>query len=310
MQVDFSKTCGVKAFLGSSTGNMLVNNPDSLERLFSEVPALIAVHSEDEAIIAANKQRYAGLHGEDLPVSFHPLIRSEEACYVSTARAVERAERCGTRLHVLHLSTGRELSLFDNQKPLSEKRITAEVCVHHLWFCDEDYARLGNAIKCNPAIKTVRDREMLREGLKSGLIDIVATDHAPHLPAEKQGNCLKAASGMPLVQYSLVAMLEMARNGVFTVEQVVEKMCHAPAMLYRIDRRGFLRPGYHADITVIDPHAEFTVSKQDILSRCGWSPFEGVTFHSKVVKTFVNGNLVYDDGRINESAKGKRLLFN
>lgn len=310
MQVDFSKTCGVKAFLGSSTGNMLVNNPDSLERLFSEVPALIAVHSEDEAIIAANKQKYAGLHGENLPVSYHPLIRSEEACYVSTARAVERAERCGTRLHVLHLSTGRELSLFDNQKPLSEKRITAEVCVHHLWFCDEDYARLGNAIKCNPAIKTARDREMLREGLKSGLIDIVATDHAPHLPAEKQGNCLKAASGMPLVQYSLVAMLEMARNRVFTVEQVVEKMCHAPAMLYRIDRRGFLRPGYHADITVIDPHAEFTVSTKDILSRCGWSPFEDVTFHNKVVKTFVNGNLVYDDGRIDGSAKGKRLLFN
>ena len=310
LDVDYSRTCGVKAFLGSSTGNMLVNDEDALHRLFAEVPALIAVHSEDEATIAANRARYVAERGDDLPVEYHPLIRNAEACYVSTARAVERAARYGTRLHVLHLSSARELPLFDGTLPLECKRITAEVCVHHLWFCDEDYARLGNMIKCNPAIKTVADREALREALKSGVIDIVATDHAPHLWSEKQGNCLKAASGMPLVQFSLVAMLEMAHQGVFTVEQVVEKMCHAPARLYRIDRRGFLRRGYHADIAIIDPNAEFTVTQHDVVSRCGWSPFVGTTFHNRVVKTFVNGSEVYSSGTFSEKPRGQRVRFN
>ena len=310
LDVDYSRTCGVKAFLGSSTGNMLVNDEDALHRLFAEVPALIAVHSEDEATIAANRARYVAERGDDLPVEYHPLIRNAEACYVSTARAVERAARYGTRLHVLHLSSARELPLFDGTLPLECKRITAEVCVHHLWFCDEDYARLGNMIKCNPAIKTVADREALREALKSGVIDIVATDHAPHLWNEKQGNCLKAASGMPLVQFSLVAMLEMVRQGVFTVEQVVEKMCHAPARLYRIDRRGFLRRGYHADIAIIDPNAEFTVTQHDVVSRCGWSPFVGTTFHNRVVKTFVNGSEVYSSGTFSEKPRGQRVRFN
>ena len=310
LDVDYSRTCGVKAFLGSSTGNMLVNDEDALHRLFAEVPALIAVHSEDEATIAANRARYVAERGDDLPVEYHPLIRNAEACYVSTARAVERAAQYGTRLHVLHLSSARELPLFDGTFPLECKRITAEVCVHHLWFCDEDYARLGNMIKCNPAIKTAADREALREALKSGVIDIVATDHAPHLWNEKQGNCLKAASGMPLVQFSLVAMLEMVRQGVFTVEQVVEKMCHAPARLYRIDRRGFLRRGYHADIAIIDPNAEFTVTQHDVVSRCGWSPFVGTTFHNRVVKTFVNGSEVYSSGTFSEKPRGQRVRFN
>ncbi len=310
LKVDYSKTCGVKAFLGSSTGNMLVNDSTALHRLFSEIPALIAVHSEDEATIAANRRKFTALHGDDLPVQYHPLIRSAEACYVSTARAVERAAKYGTRLHVLHLSTAREVPLFDHSTPLAEKRITAEVCVHHLWFSNKDYARLGNMIKCNPAIKTPADREVLREALKSGAIDIVATDHAPHTWEEKQGNCLKAASGMPLVQFSLVAMLEMADMGIFSLEQVVEKMCHAPARLYRIDRRGFLRPGYHADIAVVKPDDEYTVTKGDIVSRCGWSPFIGTTFHNRVVKTYVNGAIVYDNGTFDETVKGRRLYFN
>lgn len=310
LAVDYSKTCGVKAFLGSSTGNMLVSDSEALHRLFAEVPALVAVHSEDEATIAANRARYVAECGDDLPVELHPLIRSAEACYVSTARAVERAARYGTRLHVLHLSTARELQLFDSTTPLAEKRVTAEVCVHHLWFSDADYARLGNMIKCNPAVKTAADREALRDGLRNGAIDIVATDHAPHLWQEKQGNCLKAASGMPLVQFSLVAMLEMAGQGVFTVEQVVDKMCHAPARLYRIDRRGFLRPGYHADIAIVAPGEEFTVGEENIVSRCGWSPFMGVTFHNRVIKTFVNGNVVYDRGKFADSTCGNRLNFN
>ena len=309
-QVDFSRVCGVKAFLGSSTGNMLIDDRSALHRLFSSIPAVIAVHAEDEAIIRANRARYVAERGDDLPVELHPLIRSAEACYACTARAVELAERCGTRLHVFHLSTERELALFSNA-PLADKRITAEVCVHHLWFTDRDYARLGNRIKCNPAIKTLADREALREALRSGRLDVVATDHAPHLPAEKEGNCLKAASGMPLVQFSLVAMLEMAREGIFTTEMVVEKMCHAPAQLYRIDRRGYIRPGYYADLAVVrrddDGH---TVTDADVLSKCGWTPFHGTVMHHHVERTFVNGEEAFANGRINEAVRGRRLLFN
>lgn len=307
-QVDFSRVCGVKVFMGSSTGNMLVDNKDTLRSIFSEIPSIVAIHSEDEAIINRNKAYYSERFGNDLPVYFHPLIRSAEACYVSTARAVELANECGTRLHVLHISSAREMELLDN-KPLSEKKITAEVCVHHLWFTDNNYAQKGNRIKCNPAVKTHADREALRNALKNGLIDVVATDHAPHLLSEKQGGCLTAASGMPLVQYSLVAMLEMARKGIFTYEIVIDKMCHAPATLYRINKRGFIREGYYADLVLVNQNASYTVEAKDIKSKCAWSPFEGERLHHKVQTTFVNGNKVYDNGIINTDIRGERLSF-
>lgn len=307
-KTDFSRVCGVKVFMGSSTGNMLVDNNHTLQSIFSEIPAIVAIHSEDEAIINRNKAYYSERFGNNLPVQFHPLVRSTEACYVSTARAVELATQCNTRLHILHISTARELSLLTNA-PLAEKRITAEVCVHHLWFTDNDYAQSGNRIKCNPAIKTYADRTALREGLKSGLIDVVATDHAPHLLSEKQGGCFTAASGMPLVQYSLVAMLEMAHQGIFDITAVVDKMCHAPATLYRIDKRGFIREGYFADLVLVNDKASYLVESQDIKSRCGWSPFEGMRLHNQVCTTFVNGQKVYDNGNIIEGVQGKRLTF-
>lgn len=307
-KVDFSRVCGVKVFMGSSTGNMLVDDKETLRGIFSELPTIIAIHSEDETTINRNKALYTERFGNDLPVYFHPLIRSAEACYVSTARAVELAQECGTRLHVLHMSSAKELTLLED-KPLTEKKITAEVCVHHLWFTDNDYAQYGNRIKCNPAVKTHADREALRNGLKSGLIDVVATDHAPHLMSEKQGGCLVAASGMPLVQYSLVAMLEMADKGIFTTEMVVDKMCHAPATLYRINKRGFIREGYYADLALVDTNASYVVEAKDIKSRCGWSPFEGTKLHNRVHTTFVNGAKAYEDGHVIENVKGKRLTF-
>ena len=308
-RVDFTKVCGVKAFLGASTGNMLIDKSSSLERLFSEVPAIIAIHSEDEAIIRANVERYRAEYGDDVPVAMHPLIRSAEACYECTARAVDLAARCGSRLHVLHLSTAKELSLFSTGL-LEKKNITAEVCVHHLWFDDSAYATLGARIKCNPAVKTVADRNSLRAAVVDGRLDVVATDHAPHLLSEKEGGALKAASGMPLVQYSLMAMLEMARDGVFTPAQVVEKMCHAPARLYRIARRGYLRKGYYADVVVVHCNPEgHVVSDADVVSRCGWTPFVGANMHHSVKRTYVNGELAYCDGVVNEDVRGSRLLF-
>ena len=307
-KVDFSQVCGVKVFMGSSTGNMLVDDRETLRSIFSEIPAIVAIHSEDEATINRNKAYYTQRFGNDLPVYFHPLVRSAEACYVSTARAVELAHECGTRLHVLHISSAREMSLLDSA-PLAEKKITAEVCVHHLWFTDNDYAQYGNRIKCNPAVKTHADREALRNALKNNLIDVVATDHAPHLMSEKQGGCFTAASGMPLVQYSLVAMLEMARKGIFTIEMVVDKMCHAPAVLYRINKRGFIREGYYADLVLVDATASSTVHAGEIKSRCGWSPFEGVTMHHKVHTTYVNGQKAYHNGEVNTQVKGRRLTF-
>lgn len=308
-KADFTTSCGVKVFLGSSTGNMLVDNRETLRRIFSEIPALIAIHSEDEAIIARNKSYYRSRFGEDLPLCFHPLIRSAEACYASTARAMELATQCGTRLHVLHLSTARELQLLSDA-PLAEKRITAEVCVHHLWFNDNDYSRYGNRIKCNPAIKTYGDRAALRQAVNTGLLDVVATDHAPHTLAEKQGSCLRAASGAPLVQFSLVAMLEMAAQGIFTIEKVVEKMCHAPAELYHIDRRGFLRPGYYADLVLVSPDAHNLVTDAQVVSRCGWTPFAGITFSHRVAATYVNGALAYDHGTFSDNLHGEKLRFN
>ena len=309
-RVDARRVAGVKLFMGSSTGNMLVDDERALAAIFAETPCLIAAHCEDEATIRRNTTHYRALLGDDVPVACHPLIRSAEACYRSSAKAVELAGRYGARLHVFHLSTGREMSLFDPGKPLADKRITAEVCVHHLWFSDEDYARLGSRIKCNPAIKTAADRQALRQAVAEGRIDVVATDHAPHLPAEKEGGALRAASGMPLVQHSLVAMLQLAAQGVLTVELVVERMCHAPAVLYRIVRRGYIRPGYYADLALVNPHSPWTVSRDNILYKCGWSPFEGATFDAAVQATWVNGRLVYDRGAFDESARGMRLEFN
>lgn len=306
--VDFTRVCGVKVFMGSSTGNMLVDNKETLRRIFGEIPSIVAIHSEDEEIINRNKQYYTQRFGQDLSVFFHPLIRSQEACYTSTARAIELANECNTRLHILHISTEKELTLLE-RKPLAEKKVTAEVCVHHMWFSDNDYAQFGNKIKCNPAIKTYADRKALRAGLNDGLIDVVATDHAPHLWEEKRGSCLTAASGMPLVQYSLVAMLEMARNGIFTIETVVDKMCHAPAILYHINKRGFIRKGYYADLVLVDDKVSCVVDAKEIKSKCGWSPFEGVVFHNKVHTTFVNGEKVYEKGVVNKNVHGKRLTF-
>jgi dihydroorotase len=309
-KVNPAEVCGVKVFMGSSTGNMLVDNRETLSRIFAEIPMLIATHCEDEATIQANKARYKAEYGDDLPIQFHHLIRDAEACYKSSAFAVELATKFNARLHVLHLSTAREMALFGNKKPLKEKKITAEVCVHHLWFSDQDYEQYGNRIKWNPAVKTENDRLKLIEALNQDLIDVVATDHAPHLLSEKEGNCLKAASGGPLVQFSLPAMLELAAKGYFTVEQVVRKMCHAPADLFRVQKRGYIQPGFYADLVLVNPAKSMLVTAEIVLSKCGWSPFEGTMLNHSVEKTWVNGQLAYSDGKVNTAIRGKRLMFN
>lgn len=308
-KIDSRTVCGVKVFMGSSTGNMLVDNTETLSGIFAEIPMLIATHCEDEATIQENKAYYKSLFGDDLPIKYHPLIRNVEACYRSSSFAVNLAEKYNARLHVLHISTEKEMSLFDNSKPLTEKKITSEVCVHHLWFSDADYEKYGNRIKWNPAIKSETDRLALIEAVNSGKIDVVATDHAPHLLREKEGSCLKAASGGPLIQHSLVSMLQMAKNGLFTFEKVIEKMCHAPAELYRVEKRGFIRKGYYADLVLIDPDKSWTVNQSNILYKCAWSPFEGTNFDYKVLTTWVNGNKVFDDDIVDETIRGKRLLF-
>lgn len=308
-RLDRSRVPGLKLFLGSSTGNMLVDKKDALERIFSESDLLIAVHAEKEEIIKRNIAYYTQQYGEDLDISFHSKIRSEEACYASSSEAVELATRLGTRLHILHLSTAKETTLLDNKLPLKDKKITGEVCVHHLWFYDGDYALFGNRIKWNPSIKTLADRTALREAVNNDKIDIIATDHAPHLLSEKEGSCLKAASGGPLVQHSLIVMLELAMEGRFTYEKVVDKMAHKPAELFHIDRRGYIRPGYYADLVLIDPNKTWTVSKENILTKCGWSPFEGYTFHHSVDTTWVNGEVVWHNGQINPNLHGKELKF-
>ncbi len=307
-KVDPKKVCGVKVFMGASTGNMLVDNDSTLRRIFAEVDILIATHCEKEEIIRANMESYRKKWGEELPIATHPLIRSAEACYRSSAQAIELADKYGTRLHVLHLSTAREMALF-SAAPLEEKKITAEVCVHHLWFSDQDYERLGARIKWNPAVKSEADREALREALTAGKLDVVATDHAPHLLSEKEGGAMKAASGGPLVQHSLQVMLQLADKGVLTREQVVEKMCHAPARLYRVRERGFIREGYFADLVLVDPTKPYTVTPQNILYKCGWSPFEGETFGATVVKTFVNGQLLWDGKKVTDNIFGSPLAF-
>ena len=300
---------GIKLFLGSSTGNMLVDNPETLENIFSNTKMLIAVHCEDEATIRANTQKYFDEYGEDIPVKFHHLIRSEEACYKSSSKAIELAKKTGARLHVFHLSTAIETGLFRNDIPLKDKKITAEVCVHHLTFTNEDYDTKGGLIKWNPAVKTQKDKDGLWEALLDNRIDVIATDHAPHTWEEKQNVYTKCPSGAPLVQHSLVVMLENYKNGKISLERIVEKMAHNPAILFRIEKRGFIREGYKADLVLVDLNQNWTVKKENILYKCGWSPLEGTEFHSKVTHTFVNGKLVYENGKITQEKFGERLLF-
>ena len=300
---------GIKLFLGSSTGNMLVDNPETLENIFSKTKMLIAVHCEDESTIRKNTEIYKEKFGEDIPMKYHHLIRSEESCYLSSSKAVELAKKTGARLHIFHVSTAKETELFQNNIPLKEKKITAEVCVHHLTFTDEDYETKGTLIKWNPAVKTEKDKNGLWEALLDDRIDIVATDHAPHTREEKQNAYTKAPSGAPLVQHSLVAMIEHCKKGKISLEKIVEKMCHNPAVLFQIEKRGFVKEGFKADLVLVDLDDEFTVSKENILYKCGWSPLEGTTFHSKITHTFVNGNLVFENGKVSEEKFGQRLLF-
>jgi dihydroorotase len=309
LNTDPESVCGIKLFLGSSTGNMLVDNENVLKEIFSKSALLIACHCEDEPTIRKNTEVYRQKYGEDIPMKFHPFIRNREACFITSSYAIKLAREFSTRLHILHLSTADEMKLFDNELALHEKRITSEVCIHHLWFDEADYERLGTFIKWNPSIKTKYDRDALIKGVNNNLIDIIATDHAPHTIEEKSNTYFKSPSGGPLIQHSLVAMMEMYHQGLFSIEKIVEKMCHNPAILFRIKDRGFIREGYKADICLVDPNRSWTVSRENILYKCGWSPFEGTTFSSKVIKTIVNGTLVYDDGIINENFRGQRLMF-
>lgn len=306
---DYSKVAGVKIFMGSSTGNMLVDNKEALEDVFTNVDAIIVTHCEDDPMIKEKQKQMIEQYGEDLPAYFHPIIRNDEACYKSSSFAVELAKKHNTRLHVFHISTAKELSLFTNKIPLKEKRITSEVCIHHLWFSDEDYKTKGNFIKWNPSVKTAYDRDKLFAAMLDGTIDVVATDHAPHTIDEKSQPYLKAPSGGPLVQHSLQAMLQFHKKGKISLEKIAEKMCHNVADLFKIKNRGYIREGYFADLALVNLNASQTVNKSNILYKCGWSPFEGYTFNSVVEKTFVNGHLVYDNGNFNESVKGERLLF-
>ena len=306
--LDKKKVCGVKLFMGSSTGNMLVDQMETLKNIFANAGMLIATHCEDQHIISANSAAYKEKYGEDPDVKYHPEIRNEEACYQSSALAVQLAKETGARLHIMHISTAKELELLEN-KPIAEKNITAEACVSHLFFCDEDYETFGTRIKCNPAIKSKKDRDALRQALTSNLIDVIGTDHAPHLLSEKQGGALKAVSGMPTLQFSLTAVMKLVHEGALTIEQLVQKMCHAPATLYQIKNRGFIRPGYQADLVLVNPTTEWTVNNECILSKCGWSPMEGQTFHSKVVKTFANGHIVYDGQQVDTNYRGQALAF-
>lgn len=309
MNVNPQEVCGIKLFMGSSTGNMLVDDENALKELFSKTSLPVTAHCEAEPVIRKNIEKYRALYGEDIPVNLHPAIRSREACYLSSAHAVNLAREYNTRLHILHLSTADEMKLFSNELPLSRKRITGEVCVHHLWFEESSYDELGNFIKWNPAIKTRFDRDALRNGVNNNLIDIIATDHAPHTLAEKQNSYFKAPSGGPLIQHSLPAMLELWHRKIFSLEKVVEMMCHNPAILFNIKDRGFIREGYKADLCLFNPSSPWNVTKENILYKCGWSPFEGTTFRSKVIKTIINGTIVYDNGVINDDFRGQRLLF-
>ena len=300
---------GVKIFMGSSTGNMLVDDKQVLNDIFSKCDMLIAVHCEDEDTVRKNSAQMKSEYGEDLPIRFHPIIRSEEACYKSSSMAVELAKKHNTRLHILHISTDKETNLFRNDIPLNQKRITSEACIHHLWFDESNYDEKGTLIKWNPAVKSAKDKEGLWKALLDDRIDIIATDHAPHTIDEKNNKYFKAPSGGPLVQHALVAMLEFYHQGKVSLEWIVEKMCHAPATCFQVKERGFIREGYYADLVVVDLDKPWLVEKDNILYHCGWSPFEGETFKSSVIKTFVNGNLVYDGGIFDEQHRGMRLEF-
>jgi dihydroorotase len=300
---------GLKLFLGSSTGDMLVDSSEALDKIFSSTKLLIAVHSEDETTVKNNLQKYKLEYGDDIPVQFHPEIRSVEACYISTVKIIELAKKTGARLHVFHISTAKELDLFTNSIPLEEKQITAEVCIHHLWFSDEDYLTKGNFIKWNPAVKSASDRKALWEALLDDRIDVIATDHAPHTLEEKNQVYTKAPSGGPLVQHAVVAMFEAFHQGKISVEKIVEKMCHNPAKIFKIEKRGFIKEGFYADLAIVDAAKPWSVKKENILYKCGWSPFEGTNFKSRVMYTLVNGQIVNQNGVIKEIKAGKRLLF-
>jgi dihydroorotase len=309
LKLDLKNVCGLKVFQGSSTGNMVVDNIESLEGIFREYKGLLAIHSENDHIIAANMAEYKAKYGEDIPIQAHPKIRSEEACYDASSRAVAMAKKFGTRLHILHISTAKELSLFDNSIPLEEKKITAEACIHHMWFSEKDYDTKGTLIKWNPAVKTANDRDEIFKAMLDDRIDVIATDHAPHTLEEKDQVYTKAPSGGPLIQHSLVAMLDFYFQGKISLEKIADKMSHKVAQLFRIEERGFIREGYFADLVLVDLNAPWTVSKENILAKCGWSPFEGHTFQSQVTHTIVSGHLTYANGQFDESKKGERLTF-
>ena len=309
LKTDPKNVCGVKVFMGSSTGNMLVDNKAVLEGLFKECEMLIATHCEDEETIRANTAKYKSEMGEDLPMRMHPVIRNEEACYKSSSMAVELATKYDTRLHILHISTAKETSLFRNDIPMNEKRITAEACIHHLWFSDADYDTFGSRIKWNPAVKSAADRDEIWRAVNDNRIDVIATDHAPHTIEEKAGTYFNAPSGGPLVQHALVAMLEMHKKGRISLENLVHKMCHAPADLFQVSKRGYIREGYFADLVLVDLNQEWTVTPNNILSKCKWSPFEGHTFEAKVDYTFVNGAIAYHNNQVNDTVRGQRITF-
>ncbi|MEI8137696.1 MAG: dihydroorotase [Bacteroidota bacterium] len=309
LKVDYSKVCGLKLFMGSSTGDMLVDHQEVLEGFFSKTNALVATHCEFDPLVKENQKQIIEEYGENLETYFHPIIRNEEVCFKSSSMAVELAKKHNTRLHILHISTAKELSLFTNKIPLKEKRITAEACIHHLWFCDEDYKTKGNFIKWNPAIKTVYDRDKIFEAVLNDTIDVIATDHAPHTIEEKNLPYLKAPSGGPLVQHGILAMLDLYHDKKITLVKIVQKMSHNVADLFRVEKRGYIKEGYFADLVLVNLNKPQTVTKQNILYKCGWSPFEGHTFKSSIEKTFVNGHLVYDNGKFDESKFGSRLSF-
>jgi len=310
LKTDPRNVCGIKIFMGSSTGNMLVDNEKTLQTIFSSTPMLIATHCEDEETIRRNMEAFKAQYGNNITADMHPLIRTAEACYKSSSVAVELAKKHGSRLHILHISTALETDLFSNTLPLAEKRITAEACIHHLWFSDKDYKEKGNCIKWNPAVKTEQDRDAILKAVLDGRIDVIATDHAPHTIEEKSQPYLQAPSGGPLVQHALTAMLEMTKQGKISIEKVVEKMAHNPAICFNIENRGFIREGYWADLVLVDLNNSTTVSKENILSKCNWSPFEGYTFGSSISHTIVSGHLAYEHGHFNEAKQGERLLFN
>ena len=309
LKTDPSKVCGIKIFMGSSTGNMLVDDPDTLESIFRNAPILIATHCEDEGTIRANTEKFVAEYGDDIPFRFHPIIRNEEACYLSSSKAIELAKKNGTRLHILHISTGKETNLFTNEIPLEEKRITSEACIHHLWFSDQDYDEKGAFIKWNPAVKTANDRDQIWKALLDDRIDVIATDHAPHTLEEKQNPYTKAPSGGPLIQHTLVAMLDFYHQGKISLERIAEKMSHAVARCFEIEERGYIREGYKADLAIVNLNNSWKVERDNIRAKCGWSPFEGHTFKSSIEKTFISGHLAFSDGKLDESKMGQRLTF-